>query len=48
MYPAHLFQCITAVYWATIGFYFINQLCALYIAFDTCVYICDMVVVLHF
>jgi len=29
-------------YWADIGFYFINQLCALYIAFDKCFYICDV------
>jgi len=39
-----------SVWWAAMGFYFINQLCAfppcaLYIAFDKCFYICDVEVV---
>jgi len=29
-------------------FYFINQPCAIYIAFDKCFYICDVVVVKSF
>jgi len=34
----------SSIYWAAICFYFINQPCALYIAFDKCFYNCDVVV----
>jgi len=34
----------SSVYWAAICFYFINQPCALYIAFDKCFNNCDVVV----
>jgi len=42
-YPAHSFQFII-IMGGFIGFYFINQPCALFIAFDKCFYMCDVVV----
>jgi len=40
----HTRPCLS-LYWAAICFYFITQPCALYITFDKCFYICDVVVV---
>ena len=43
----HIHSCLS-IHWVAICFYFINQPCALYIEFDTCFYICDVVVVKSF
>jgi len=40
----HIRSCLSR-HWAAICFYFINQPCALYIAFNKRFYICDVVVV---